>query len=609
MNENKTNSSASTSEHTGALAGLSQKLSDYQYLAPLLGVLIVLLVGIGVWYWQKNNPSSITPGGYGYYFDGQVDPSYQPPVLPEGTYYVPTSIENTDPSAVPKPNTTVQWKTPAKLEDMGLVRPLFEMSEEILYYHLGNRGANKVILVQVPAMDLGGPGIYLFEQTNKGYTFMSLMSSQYFYRGPNDPTSIGSFVISPLVTSSDTKSYYYGIVGPSKFTYGGSNLEQPYLRPLSMFDVFRDPAVQNPGFTSTKVATLKEGDLYVFQHDSYVDETIPNLQRFYVRRYILKLPSGLYTNYNVSYGFFSDNMVPNITWADGTRNTDIYSQAASLSGCGAPGAFIVPVNDISGDVKIAGTTSTNNVIYEFKDIKDKTLAYFYKLQGGQRFNRETNQFEPISISEWYKHRPVIAIKNGAGDYVLMTNEAYGLAAECGKPVIYLYPTQPTAVSVKVGADVTISEPDYNQGWKVIAKPNGSLINSDGSSYDSLFWEGLGHGQYPSIREGFVVAQKDLDKTITEHLKAQGLNAKESQDFKDFWMSRLPKTPYVRLTWFTTAQMDSLAPLYVTPKPDTVIRVFLDFAGLNEFISIPQQKLTAIPRQGFTLVEWGGLLKK
>lgn len=601
MNENKTNS--------GALAGLSQKLGDYQYLAPLLGVLIVLLVGIGVWYWQKYNASTLTPGGYGYYFDGQQPPLPETPVLPEGSYYVPTTVENPDSSGAPKANTTVQWKSAAKLEDMGLIKGLQEGYDEVEYYYLGNRGANKIILAQVPAMDPGGPSIFLFEQTSKGYTFMSLMSSQYFYRGPNDPMGSGYYAISPLVTSSDTKSYYYGIVGPSKFTYNGSTLEQSYLRPLSMFELYRESAVKDLDTTVTKVATLKDGELYIFQSNTFVDETTPNQERFIARRYILKLPSGLYTNYNVTYGFFSDDRVPNITWADGTKNKDIYRPDAALSGCGSPGAFITSARDISGDVKIAGTTSTNNVIYEFKDIKDKTLAYFYQLQGGQHFSKETGQMESISISEWYKHHPVIAIKNSAGDYVLMTNEAYGLAAECGKPVIYLYPTQPTAVSVKVGADVTVSEPDYNQGWKVIAKPNGSLINSDGLSYDSLFWEGLGDGQYPSIRAGFVVAQKDLDKTITEHLKAQGLNAKESQDFKDFWMSRLPKTPYVRLTWFTTAQMDSLAPLYVTPKPDTVIRVFLDFAGMNEFASIPQQKLTAVPRQGFTLVEWGGLLKK
>ena len=55
-------------------------------------------------------------------------------------------------------------------------------------------------------------------------------------------------------------------------------------------------------------------------------------------------------------------------------------------------------------------------------------------------------------------------------------------------------------------------------------------------------------------------------------------------------------------------MDVLAPLIVSPKPDTSIRVFLDFEGLEKPIALPEQKLSAIPRTGFTVIEWGGLLK-
>ena len=88
-----------------------------------------------------------------------------------------------------------------------------------------------------------------------------------------------------------------------------------------------------------------------------------------------------------------------------------------------------------------------------------------------------------------------------------------------------------------------------------------------------------------------------------------MSAKESADFLDFWSDKLPKTPYVRLTWFTTKQMDELAPLFVSPRPDSVIRIFLDFQGYQTKISLPAQKLSAIPRTGFTVIEWGGLLRK
>jgi hypothetical protein len=78
---------------------------------------------------------------------------------------------------------------------------------------------------------------------------------------------------------------------------------------------------------------------------------------------------------------------------------------------------------------------------------------------------------------------------------------------------------------------------------------------------------------------------------------------------EFWQPRLPKTPYVRLTWLNTEDMNKLAPLSVNPRPDTSIRIFLEFQGLEKPISLKTQKLTAPNREGFTLIEWGGLLLK
>ena len=78
---------------------------------------------------------------------------------------------------------------------------------------------------------------------------------------------------------------------------------------------------------------------------------------------------------------------------------------------------------------------------------------------------------------------------------------------------------------------------------------------------------------------------------------------------DFWTGKLPATPYVRLTWLGTKEMNQLAPLTVDPSPDTTIRIFLDFAGLDRPVKLTPQKLVSSPRLGFTLVEWGGLLVK
>ncbi len=74
----------------------------------------------------------------------------------------------------------------------------------------------------------------------------------------------------------------------------------------------------------------------------------------------------------------------------------------------------------------------------------------------------------------------------------------------------------------------------------------------------------------------------------------------------FWSDKIPNKPFIRLTWLTTAQMDQLAPLSITPRPDTIKRVFLDMEGYDTKITLPAQKLESFTRRGFTVVEWGGL---
>ena len=114
--------------------------------------------------------------------------------------------------------------------------------------------------------------------------------------------------------------------------------------------------------------------------------------------------------------------------------------------------------------------------------------------------------------------------------------------------------------------------------------------------------------YPEITVGRVVPTNQVSLAIKSDLIKQGLNVQEIKDFLEFWLPRMPKTPYVRLSWLNTEQMNQLAPLHITPRPDTMIRVFLDFTGQSTATTtLLPQTLTALPRDGFTVIEWGGLL--
>jgi hypothetical protein len=183
-------------------------------------------------------------------------------------------------------------------------------------------------------------------------------------------------------------------------------------------------------------------------------------------------------------------------------------------------------------------------------------------------------------------------------------------AECGKPVIYLYPKETTKVSVKVEpkGGLTITEPDYGTGWNVLANPDGKLVElTSGKVYPYLFWEGSG-GIYTTPEKGFVIAAVDVHTFLIEKLTKLGLNQKEQADFMEFWEPRMTGAPYFFVTFIGNKGMDDIAPLTITPKPDTVIRILMDFVPLEEPRLVQGYNIKTPERKGFTVVEWGGVLR-
>ncbi|MBO7514786.1 MAG: hypothetical protein J6T47_04120 [Lachnospiraceae bacterium] len=67
---------------------------------------------------------------------------------------------------------------------------------------------------------------------------------------------------------------------------------------------------------------------------------------------------------------------------------------------------------------------------------------------------------------------------------------------------------------------------------------------------------------------------------------------------------MEQNEYNVITFQTDAYMES-AKLIVDPSPDTLIRVFMAWYGSDNYVEIPEQKLSAPIRSGFTVVEWGG----
>ena len=101
-----------------------------------------------------------------------------------------------------------------------------------------------------------------------------------------------------------------------------------------------------------------------------------------------------------------------------------------------------------------------------------------------------------------------------------------------KPVIYLYPEQAQEVYVQLELDgeFTCTYPEYDNGWKVKAYPDGTLRDQvTGKEYNYLFWEGTSETEY-DLSRGFVVEGKDTAGFLEEKLAYLGLNEKERNEF-------------------------------------------------------------------------------
>ena len=106
-------------------------------------------------------------------------------------------------------------------------------------------------------------------------------------------------------------------------------------------------------------------------------------------------------------------------------------------------------------------------------------------------------------------------------------------------------------------------------------------------------------------EGFIVKGEDTIKSLEEKLEVLGLNEREAEEFIVYWLPKLESNKYNFIRFQTEEEINNNMPLEITPKPDTIIRILMEFKGLEEPIQIKEQKLITPQRTGFTVVEWGG----
>ena len=194
---------------------------------------------------------------------------------------------------------------------------------------------------------------------------------------------------------------------------------------------------------------------------------------------------------------------------------------------------------------------------------------------------------------------------------------FGMRA--AKPVIYLYPEERTEISVKVSNPerFTVTYPAYDNGWKVIAESDGTLTDPETlRTYYSPYYE----SDTPNMttcsesKEGFLVAGEDTKEFLEEKLEILGLTDREAEEMIIYWLPQLSKEEYNLIRFATPEEIDKAMSLTISPEPDNLIRVWMIWETVSADKAeelkdeLTEQELTTPEREGFTVVEWGGVYR-
>ena len=212
-----------------------------------------------------------------------------------------------------------------------------------------------------------------------------------------------------------------------------------------------------------------------------------------------------------------------------------------------------------------------------------------------------------SILEWYECEKIGSYNYNCCDNRWFCVTYLDYPPWVDKPIIYLYPTVETEINVKLWTPENLSHtyPKYNpeKWWNVIAQPNGDLEDMDTwRKLYALYREWKTYAE-DNFGEWFVVKWKDIIPFLEEKLAILWLNERESEEFIVYRLPQMEDNEWNLIKFETKAEQDENMPLNITPKPDTVIRVMMDWKAIDEPVEISEQQLETSERTWFTVVEW------
>jgi hypothetical protein len=176
-----------------------------------------------------------------------------------------------------------------------------------------------------------------------------------------------------------------------------------------------------------------------------------------------------------------------------------------------------------------------------------------------------------------------------------------------KPNIYLYCDYDVDVNVQLEPYeyITCSIPIYDKytGWD--AKVYSGSING---SNDYLFYEASVPDSGFQKEWGFVVNNAAMEEDMLRILNMYGFNETEKRDFIEYWAVELPKGHDWIFYPQETSIVDGIMPVFVHPEPDNIYRIWFYIEPYSGQKLLYKNSEDVISHEGYTLVEWGGMVK-
>ena len=248
-------------------------------------------------------------------------------------------------------------------------------------------------------------------------------------------------------------------------------------------------------------------------------------------------------------------------------------------------------------------------------------------------------FTIIAGAAAYMINPNI-IKQGTVPYISQQDEKDCTDCMEKKPAIYLYPEIAQKIEIKLDKTIKYKTviPKYNKktGWVVEAEPTGiirdlqpkftdckklpnkefgleySLEACQINKYPYIYWDGVQLAKpLPNKQVGFHVKRDDIVSFLTAQADVFGMNTNEKKEFVRYWSKQMQDTDwkYFRVYFLQNEEVDNYLPISVNPVPKNSNRLQIIIRKAEKRAKIEEQKLIPFNRDGYTLVEWGGMIKK